>query len=447
MAALVDYKKWCGKKEVSPEKSIVVGGVPRVGYSDDTVKNHLKQIADVRIIDHRETEDDTFEVLCTFKAATSGLPLPSNLAIGDGIIWAVIQIVPAAEEQPIFDELLADFLKAHGKGDYLEQLKQKGTDKGGNGEGVQHEHIQHIVSTPQHRRIRPFSGKSPVPNGEWDFDTWDQVVTQSIIGSNMTPTQKRSTVIDSLMPPALDVVRDIGSGPANELLTALRKAYGMVKDGDDLYAEFRDTYQGPEEKPSDFLVRLNKLLGKTIQRGGLPSSRADRSRLDQFVRGCLFHEDLVLDLQLRQKKANPPAFVDLLQEVRSEEERRAERDRRRADTQQKSPATKQAKVHQQSARESKLESQVEELKRQVSLLQVQATAPPAPVVPPTRPHHRTNNQRRPLFCYKCGEDGHGMRACNGAANATLVQQKLLARMGSGQGNAREPPRRDERGAQ
>jgi hypothetical protein len=133
--------------------------------------------------------------------------------------------------------------------------------------------------------------------------------------------------------------------------------------------------------------------------------------------------------------------------LRTEETRREERDKRRqASTNMPEVSTfkpKSVKVNQQAADQTgRLKHQVANLKNQLATLQ--ANAEKAPLVSPS--HAPRIARRQPLFCYKCGEDGHGMRGCDNQVNATLVQKKLTERVRKSE-NAREPPRRDDRGAQ
>ncbi len=435
MATLGTYRSWCKDKEVSPSHSVVLEGVTKVGFSEDTVLNHLKDIsAGVKVTDHQEsaTNPDTFNILCTFKVSTDKVPLPSTIKVTEGIEWKVVILhdkegpTEPPKDGGEFDKLLQAFLKAQGQEGYLEKLKAAPAPAV----------VQQV--TKHSRKIQPFSGKKPVPKGEWDFETWEQVVRQSVLDSSMSAADKHRMVVDSLMPPALDVATDPTITTADGLVGALQKAYGVVADGDDLYAEFRDTYQRSDETPSEYLIRLNGTLQKAIKHGGISAACGNKARLDQFVRGCIFHEEMIFTLQLHIHKSNPPNYVDLLQTLRGEETRRAERERRRGEA---TATKKQVKIQQHStasatdAKSADLERQVKALQKELAAMRASKSAPPPP-----------KQTKGKYFCYRCGQDGHTHKDCTGAINAQLVQLKLMARANK-QGNSREPPRRDERGAQ
>ena len=75
-----------------------------------------------------------------------------------------------------------------------------------------------------------------------------------------------------------------------------KTVYGAACDGEDLYSEFRYTYQNQGEKPSAYLSRLEDKLDQVI---GYDGELADKTRLAQFTRGCAYDEQLVHALNLR----------------------------------------------------------------------------------------------------------------------------------------------------
>ena len=90
------------------------------------------------------------------------------------------------------------------------------------------------------------------------------------------------------------------------------------------------------------------------------------------------------------------------------------------------PKGKKVATHEQSVNEP--EDKMTELSKQVALLQQQLetytrTKESDRNSQPLRPARR----RHPLFCYKCGKDGHRMEKCEGESNPSLVQEKMMAR--------------------
>lgn len=190
--------------------------------------------------------------------------------------------------------------------------------------------IEHIVKNEaavSHQkvsfRLRVFSGKSPRPSSEPDYDTWRASVEFLMSDPSMSDLHRTQKIIDSLLPPATDVIKQVSPRALPSVyLELLDSVYGSVEDGDDLVAKFMGTLQNEGEKPSNYLHRLQVILNTAIRRGGLAEEERSRSLLKQFCRGCWNHE-LITDLQLEQKKTQPISFAELVFLIRTEEDRHA----------------------------------------------------------------------------------------------------------------------------
>lgn len=111
-------------------------------------------------------------------------------------------------------------------------------------------------------------------------------------------------------------------------LNLLDSAYGIVEDGDELFAVFLNTLQDSGEKPSQYLHRLQTVLTKVLKRGGVSANEVDRHLLRQFCRGC-WDNVLIADLQLERKRDNPPPFYELLLQLRVEEDKQSAKETRK----------------------------------------------------------------------------------------------------------------------
>lgn len=99
---------------------------------------------------------------------------------------------------------------------------------------------------------------------------------------------------DSLLPPACDMVKHLSPDTLPD---------GTVQDGDEVYAKFMDPYQ---ESPG----------GTTA----CSKERCSWEKYGQFCRGCWVN-NLITELQLKQRKAHPPPFAEFLLLLRTEEDR------------------------------------------------------------------------------------------------------------------------------
>lgn len=318
---------------------------------------------------------------------------------------------------------------------------------------VQRVVVEHVVRSQEamshHHaslRLRAFSGRSPRPASEVDYDTWRTNVELIMSDPAISDLHRSRRIIDSLLPPATEVTKHLGSqaSPA-AYLELLDSAYGAVEDGDELFAKFMATFQDSGEKPSSYLHRLQTVLSTSVRRGGVPASELNRHLLKQFCRGC-WDDALLTDLQLEQRKNTPPSFAELLLLLRTEEDRQAAKVTR---MKQHLGASKQrARSHLQTACVYADSSETEQLKKQVAELQTQltnlktkkqkktksanskvATDKQLTTKEKSQKHVKQPNSSykpnkpRPWYCFHCGEDGHIATMCESEPNPSLVAAK------------------------
>ncbi|KAK0152793.1 Modulator of apoptosis 1 [Merluccius polli] len=280
-------------------------------------------------------------------------------------------------------------------------------------------------------------------------------------GSDLYKSRK---LLESLSSPAIDIVKHLTpESPLNVYLEILDSAFGTVDDGDDLFAKYLNTMQDNGEKPSAYLQWLQVMLNTTLRRGGVTASDLDRHLLRKFVRGC-WDNILIAELQLEQKKQNPPTFAELLLLLRTAEDKRtskASRMKQHFGISKPRVSSHYQGIHVQSEEDCNPSqpaldhrSEIQDLKKQIADLQSQltritqkdsrnaksaarpvasqtaSTHPPAITTPSQRlqPHSRdvnnnTSNRPRPWYCFRCGEDGHIEPQCESEPNPSLVAEK------------------------
>ncbi|KAK0155509.1 hypothetical protein N1851_002099 [Merluccius polli] len=278
----------------------------------------------------------------------------------------------------------------------------------------------------------------------------------------MTPGAPRLTslrtsvrkILESLLNPATDIVKPLGiSSPPSAYVTQLESAFGVVEDGEELFAAV-SARPCHGEKPSAYLNRLHTLLTKTISRGGA-SVRNSNEHFRQFCRGC-WDQSIIIGLQLGPKKSNPPSFCEFLLMLRAEEDRRsAKLDRMKKHLGASkaiaqahhifdipsyesgpapSPTPKETEV-------SRLEKKVNELTEQLECKIAELTKQVEKLSQSQKESESTKrkecfaiseNSRRPFrvpgmprawFCFKCGQDNHIAAHCSNEPNQTLVRSK------------------------
>ncbi|XP_077058963.1 paraneoplastic antigen Ma1 homolog [Siphateles boraxobius] len=185
------------------------------------------------------------------------------------------------------------------------------------------------LDTGSYRRLRLFSGVLPTPCGEEQFDNWLEQAQLMVEESECADKEKRRRLMESIKGPALEIVKSARvTDPevsAAKCLEALENAFGTAESGEDLYFAFRMMRQQPTEKLSEFLRRLEQALVKVVQQGGISVTYMDRARLEQVLRGATASDLMLVNLRLRERRDKPPTFLQLLKEIRSEEEYEASR--------------------------------------------------------------------------------------------------------------------------
>lgn len=320
---------------------------------------------------------------------------------------------------------------------------------------VQRYVVEHILKSNEgathHQRLGVFSGRLPRPPPEADFETWRSGVDMLLRDPSMSDLQRSRKIVDSLLPPAADLVKHMSSGTLPIVyLDMLDSAYGIVQDGDELYAKFMDTFQNAGERPSSYLQRLQVSLVVAVKRGGVLATDIDRHLLSQFCRGC-WDDNLIAELQLKQKKASPPTFAELLLLLRTEEDREAAKALRMkqhlGSSRQKVVTHAQYAVYDSEERRTvanltnvtqQLAKQLADVQRQLDVLIVnqmhqdtshfkaqsinkqtgKSETSPAPALRRVAP-----SQFKPGFCFRCGEDGHIRPQCKNEPNSNLVARK------------------------
>lgn len=319
---------------------------------------------------------------------------------------------------------------------------------------VQRYVVEHIVKNDDStmhstQRLRAFSGRSPRPQTESDYDTWRSGVELLLKDPAVSDLQRSRKIFDSLLPPAADMVKHLRPDtPPTVYLQTLDSAYGTVQDGDELYAKFMDTFQDAGEKPSHYLQRLQVALNQAVKRGGVLTKDFDRHLLTQFCRGC-WDNSLIVELQLKQRKHNPPSFAEFLLLLRTEEDREAAKairmkqhlgsSRPRAASHAQYAYTDSAEKGEIAALTNitqQLAQQLADIQKQLATLTAaQSSSSQSAAFKPTSGRKLGEGQRagkpakspssvpKPGYCYRCGEDGHIKTYCDNPPNSALVAAK------------------------
>lgn len=285
--------------------------------------------------------------------------------------------------------------------------------------------IENAAGPP--RRLRLFSGKTPVPNGEVDYEDW-RLCAKQMLDNTRNESEKKRTLMDSLLRPALSLVSHLGGAPADQIFAELELIYGKVHDKFGVMAAVHSTLMLNKEKPSQYLQRIYTVVTEAADCGAIERSEVVRNTISQFRVGLL-NEPLAATLRLQELENNPPPFARLMQTVRKEETLQAERDAHRArsvkvqqmtcdPTPPALPSPKQTRKADDSIQvlQQQLVAQGEELKKLRSQFGNQGSK-----------QQKSSKSKFKGFCYNCGKDHHKSHECNSPSNPEYVQQRLQNR--------------------
>lgn len=291
--------------------------------------------------------------------------------------------------------------------------------------------LKPVHENAPYKRLRSFSGVSPVPSGEDDYETWRDFTVPLVQEWECSDAEKRKRVLESLRGPAMRIIRALkDSQPAatvQDYLTALESVYGATDSSEDLYYRFRHTYQEPHERLSDFIRRLEDLLQQVVRKEGIPAKRIDFARLDQILRGTRQDGLMLWKLQLRERAQDPPPFHKLIREIREEEERLLQAD---AVLQPKTAGSHTTTVLGEMEDAPSVAAALRDLTREVAMMKAQGHT-----VPSSREESsRRGDSQREGFCYNCGRDGHYAFDCQNKTDHARVSQRLQQTIRRLQGN-------------
>uniref|UniRef100_A0A671WK66 Paraneoplastic antigen Ma-like C-terminal domain-containing protein n=1 Tax=Sparus aurata TaxID=8175 RepID=A0A671WK66_SPAAU len=249
----------------------------------------------------------------------------------EGVKWTIVIAQPETDDAANSSEKLVQFPQEEGKSvEDIPTVNPCGSEWHSTPESIIRAVGEVLRQSPKstesnnYRRLRTFSGISPTPLGEESLDSWLDQARFMAEEYECSEKEKKRRIVESLKGPAMEIIQAVRWSNPNasciEYIQAIDNTFGSTESGEDLYLSFKSLYQKPNERLCEFLRRLEKSLSKVIRRGGLPGNAANRARLDHLIKGAVESDLMLIQLNLRDKRDNPPTFLDLLKEIREAED-------------------------------------------------------------------------------------------------------------------------------
>ena len=390
-------RDWCKKDDVRLGCALLLCSEEPLSFSTESITRGLvKKVNRLVGVSRQEWREKT-NLLCEFECEVgeATLPVSGDIAVPIEGKEVVLQIYRLNTTGNFKSRVLVKDL-----------VEEQGTSEPQKGETSKSSLSKAMsLCTVGGRKLRPFSGLKTPAKDEDNFDTWIELV-QGQLEEESEDSEKRRRLREALRPPAASIITDLRrerpQATASEYLDALELAFGSTESPEELNLLFHSTHQRRGESPSEFLTRLQGILRKLVRKGAAKKEKSDSLLIEQFIKGVLFDEILLVNLRLKDLKKNPPTYLTLLQLVRREEAEQQAKMSRRGDG--------DVSVVEVNPKQVRSRTQVAE-----------------------KPVKRRQNDVRPRFCYRCGEDGHYKTKCDKTENLQRVNDQLIAFL---QGNAK-----------
>ncbi|KAL6459408.1 hypothetical protein MHYP_G00328800 [Metynnis hypsauchen] len=441
---MAQLQHWCKGEGIDLDHALLVKDIPEdteVGFIEETLQS-IKALGRVRVRGRMyDPQLQSLTVLCECRERVIAKSIPLDVLPEHSnkpwrLVWKSVEQTEGLTEQE--ENVTADTKSTpqicspeaiiRAVGDLMEKQGRFSGESGA------------------FRRLRTFSGVLPTPPGEEQFDSWVEQARLMVETSERRDKEKSLKILESLKGPASEVVQavrfDNPDASPQEYIDAIEKAFGTSETGEELYFAFRLLCQHPGEKLSEFLRRMERVLNKVVQRGGLSAPAANVARLDQLLKGAMGSDLMLLNLRLRGRRDSPPTFLQLLNEIRLEEG--YEESRQKLKTSMRSVQVKSAITSAdpemqdrdkptETARRDKdvkaLKKEVKKLRKQVKVMAIQ------PAIEKSAHKHFSPAHSQPgsfssrspsnFFCYRCGDDGHVAAKCQAPENPQRVIQKFI----------------------
>ncbi|XP_059957371.1 paraneoplastic antigen Ma2 [Mesoplodon densirostris] len=338
--ALALLEDWCRIMSVDDQKSLMVTGIP-VGCNEteiqEVLQETLKSLGRYRVLGKIfRKQENANAVLVELLEDTDVSVIPSEVR-GKGGIWKVIFKTPNQDTE--FLERLNLFLEKEGQtvSGMFRALGHEGVSPAAmprvSPELLAHLLGQAIAHAPQpllpmrYRKLRVFSGSAvPAPEEE-PFEIWLEQATEIVKEWPVAEAEKKRWLMESLRGPALDLMHivqaDNPSISVEECLEAFKQVFGSLESRRTSQVKYLKTYQEEGEKVSAYVLRLEALLRRAVEKRAIPRSIADQVRLEQVMAGASLSEILWCRLRELRDQGPPPSFLDLMKVIREEEEEEA----------------------------------------------------------------------------------------------------------------------------
>ncbi|XP_073406839.1 paraneoplastic antigen Ma2-like [Dendrobates tinctorius] len=282
---------WCGEMDVTAKQSFAVSGELRDASDEEILKivNRLTELAHPKVVDRRkEKRGQLPTVLISTGQILRKEYFPSMIAVSPEygrqwrITWPIESEVETWQQESTLQSRKTSEVSPSTSDVLMMAMGQLVSQ------------FAKMQPEGNYRLLRIVSGALPTTAGEEGYDAWRDVTLLCLEEWQYTDAVKKQRIVESLRGTAMEVVqavwRNRPQATYQDYMSALEDAFGSPEDATDLLYKLRTTYQLPDEKMSDYLYRLDKLVHRIVSKGGVSPKEVDQCRLEQILRGSLPHD-------------------------------------------------------------------------------------------------------------------------------------------------------------
>ncbi|KAL1766701.1 paraneoplastic antigen Ma3 [Sigmodon hispidus] len=441
---------WCRGEHLNTQRSMLILGIPEDCSEDEfeeTLHEALRHLGRYRIIGRMFRREENAQAFLVELARDFDYALVPREIQGKGGPWDVIVNPPNSDDE--FLNRLNHFLEEERRtvsdmnrvlGTYSNYSPTKTVISADFWAWAQTfgAVMQPLLEQMLYRELRVFSGNTMSIPGLSPFDSWLEHTTEMLQMWQVPEVEKRRRLMECLRGPALQVVKVLRANNAaitvKECLEALQQVFGPVENRKIAQMKFCKAYQEPGEKGSSFVVRLETLLQKALEKNAISRRNVNQTRLKQILGGATLTGKLREKLKMMKQRRKPPGFLALVKLFREEEEWEASRgpEKRCLQGIELGPRPSNTGSRERALFVPAFGSGLETRPYQGSRRRRGRGQHRRGGVPRDG-SQSTRKRNYDTFCYSCGEDGHIRVHCFNPSNRLLVKQKRQAAMEMGNG--------------
>ncbi|XP_063788860.1 paraneoplastic antigen Ma1 homolog [Pseudophryne corroboree] len=424
-----DIYSWCRNKGVDVQKTVsILGNFMEI--IDEDIVNEVKKMYGIKqpyIVDKwRGVNDEICAILISNDNQLDASVIPANILIEKApgkkwkVMWPVDRYAEGGEKALIKEDSKGESTSA---GCYPNNSQTSEEDSLSNQkidpqvENVMDKVVSHFERWHYeggYRRLRIFSGVTPVPTGEESYEVWREAAVQHSEEWRCPEHIKQQRIVESLRGPAMGIIhatrRSNSKSTLKDYFEALDYSFGTLEDVEDLLSKLNQTYQEPNETLTTYIYRLDKILYKLLDKGGINPHEIDERRLKHILRGALTTNPVAQRLRCSLPRVPAPTLGDLIKEVKLEEVQIENREKNLKRVKVIVPTPDVSSVNDQLLK--LIEEQNKKLDQLISLQNTPSATSRVSSSGRGRGFSRRPVDNSNITCFKCGQLGHRSFECS-----------------------------------